>query len=141
MSDADEVIIVPLDEEKIRDGMSQLGECAQRLAEKHRFCPPVQLQLLDGHGNQLIMFEVNWDTDGNSIAGEQKTEWGDLEAATGPGLFIVVTDSNGSKRSAKLVIEGQTPPNYRALILSSRSESHATSVMPKLWPTLGCGRT
>jgi hypothetical protein len=60
MSDGDEVIIVPLDEEKIRDGMSQLGECAQRLAEKHRFCPPVQLQLLDGHGNQLIMFEVNW---------------------------------------------------------------------------------
>jgi len=54
----DEIIIVPRNIESKKDALRELFVRGDTLVEKY-LQPPVSARLLDGHGNQLVAFEVD----------------------------------------------------------------------------------
>lgn len=59
----DEVIVFPnkeaLEDARV-DGASELGSRLAELITNHNLRPPFSFRVLDSHGNQVGVFEVNW---------------------------------------------------------------------------------
>jgi len=106
----DEVITVPADPESIQDAIHEMFVRADGLVEKYDLQPPVRTRLLDGHGNQLLSLEVNWDENGNRLP-TREGKWSLVEDQGAAGMFLVMEDSQGKTATVKLQIEGQPEAN------------------------------
>lgn len=89
----DEVITVPADVEAIKDAMHEMFARADGLIEKYDLQPPVRTRLLDGHGNQLLSLEANWDENGNRLP-TPEGKW-PLAETQASGMFLMIEDSQG----------------------------------------------
>jgi hypothetical protein len=98
----DVVIVVPPEMDPT-DMLREVTLAADELTEKHVLQPPIFTRFLDGHGNQFMEFDLNWDEDGHSAL-EGK---GFTDVPQADGVFLVMKDSEGKTATVKLEVRGQ----------------------------------